>query len=296
MKIWRRCGSGFLTGLVFFTAMLTANAEVVPVSFDGLSVYLTGENAQTQKNADGTDGYYNRNASGVIGEGGRFVTDGVSFSNSLHYDAGYDYYYWGGFAVSNVKNTTTPGMDGWNLVNEYGAYTDDRSNGENYLVGYWNSVLEAPTITLSPGLSFETILISNTTYAALVVGNGNSFAYPFSEEGDLFQLVVHGYDATGVDLEYEVELAAYTNGQLSILDEWTEINLRELGFAGDTIWFTMTTTDEDPDYGPNTPLYFAVGGMTVAMAVPEPSSVMILAGAGLVGVVMYRRRGMGSRK
>ena len=286
MKWWRMGLVGWVCVMGCVAQGTSAMAAVVSVNFDGLSTYLTGANVETQQNADGTTGYYNRNASGILGQGGEFTTDGVSFNSQLSYDDMYKYYYWSGFAISNVKNTTTAG-----IVNQFGAYTDERMS-ENYLVGFMDIYNDGyPTISLTNGDTFESIWLCNTTYAAMSIQYGDDFARPFGA-GDHFDLILHGTDAAGNTLEQTVSLANYpTGGNLDLIDDWTEVNLRELGFAGDTIWMSLETTNMS-EWGANTPMYFAVGGMTVnreTPQVPEPTTWMMLAGIGIVGMTLRRR-------
>ncbi len=236
---------------------------------------------------------------------GQFTVDGVTFSNGYHTDWGN----WDGFAYSNVIDTTT---DGW--TNQFAVYLDEtsiRSASEsgNYLVSYCAldgmGASSDPTITLADDMQFASIWLSNTTYAALSMFNGDSFAKKFGgangTDHDWFSLTISGTDMLGNTLEKTYLMAEYLTDaktlDLNPLDDtttdngWFEINLAQDGFAGSQISFTMNSSDSGM-WGMNTPAYFALGKMTVSRntAVPEPSTWAMLIGMSVIGLSSWRQR------
>ncbi len=135
-------------------------------------------------------------------------------------------------------------------------------------------------------------LITNTTYAALSMRNGDQFAKKFGgadgNDADFFKLIISGYSggiATGNEVEFF--LADYRfgdNSQDYILDDWTFVDFSALGTA-DEVRFDFASSDTGM-FGINTPKYFALDNLT---AVPEPSAA-VLTLLGCLAACGYRRR------
>lgn len=205
---------------------------------------------------------------------GSFQSGNLAFVNryNLNYNS------WNGFAYSNTTDATTPGLE-----NQFSAYTGSGfgSGDDNYGVAYGNvesldpsnvSELEQlPYIELPNGASIESAYITNTTYAALAMRDGNSPAKKFGgasgNDEDWFKLNVYGTDASGVPLANTVEfmLADYTfsNNSLDyIVDEWTLVDLSALEDAR-CLYFNLTSPDVG-GFGMNTPAYFAIDNIEFA--------------------------------
>ncbi|WDQ14784.1 DUF4465 domain-containing protein [Rhodopirellula sp. P2] len=228
---------------------------------------------------------------------GVFSADGVEFSNR-HNDL---YGSWSGFAVSNHTDTISPGYP-----NEFSAYPGEGSDGSsNYAVafGYANStptnintLTALPSIYLPEGEQAISLDVSNTTYAALSMRDGDSFAKPFGgvsgTDPDFLKLSIFGIDANDqiLDATIDVFLAdfRFTDSlEDYILDEWQTIDLASLSNAT-SLHFNLSSSDVGP-YGMNTPGYFALDNFATVTAVPEPGSLAWIACAGL-GVAWQRRR------
>lgn len=170
--------------------------------------------------------------------------------------------YWNGFALSNVVDTTTPG-----IPNQYAVITGggfERGNGvvegSNYSVVY-NPSQGSAVIDIPEELGgLQGIMITNTTYAYLSMVNGDSFAKQF-EQGDWFQLNI-------IALDDEDNVAGSTNIFLAdfrssnpedhyILDEWSYVRLDGFGDATTQLQFQLYSSDTG-EFGMNTPAYFAV--------------------------------------
>lgn len=229
-----------------------------------------------------------------------FSSGGVNFSN--YYDA--EYGSWFGFALSSATDTTTPGYG-----NQYSSITGGGAGGSpNYAVvcdgGSWGT----PIVTLPAGKTFQSVKVTNTTYAYLAILNGDDGWGGVRQFGDLdkdddlsgnqgepdsFTLTFTGYagpngtgDITGTTT---FALADYTfadNEADYVVNEWTEVALSSLG-AARSMTLALSSTDNG-EYGINTPAYVALDDLQL---VPEPASIASVFGAALLMLGRRRRNG-----
>ncbi|TWU43407.1 hypothetical protein Q31b_24460 [Novipirellula aureliae] len=229
---------------------------------------------------------------------GNLDIQGVGFSNS------YENFYnsWGGFAVSNRTDTTTGDFN-----NQFSAFPGSGANeSSNYgvasgyhdLVGNFtgNEAFDRnnlahlrglPSIYLPQDTEAISAFVTNTTYAALTMANGGEGARAFGDT-DFFKLSVYGIDANDEVLSNEIEfhLADYRSEDDYIIDAWTLLDLTPLAGAS-SLHFNLASNDNG-NWGMNTPSYFAIDNLTI-QAVPEPSSFAILSLGG-TAVWFFRRR------
>src|SRR5207249_4062813 len=110
--------------------------------------------------------------------------------------------------------------------------------------------------------------IANTTYAALSMLNGDSFAKKFGgasgNDPDYFLLTITGLDSqqhsTGSVDFYLADYRFANNAQDYIVSDWTTVDLSSLGLDTQTLSFGLTSSDVG-DYGMNTPAYFALDNL-----------------------------------
>jgi hypothetical protein len=228
----------------------------------------------------------NSHWNGSDGSGG-FSSGGVTFDNN--YDT--DYGSWYGFSYSNVNNTTTKAYS-----NQYASFTGTGMGGGGiYAVGCvyinWMTGEAVPIVaTLDTPSRLGTVGITNTTVAALTMRDGNAFAKKFGgadgADPDWFKLTIIGKDAAGSETgSVDFYLADYRTDTKYIVDTWQLVDLSSLGTVK-TLEFTLSSTDNDSQYGMNTPAYFALDNLTV---IPEPATVgLLVLGAG----ALIRRRKM----
>lgn len=217
---------------------------------------------------------------------GGFSSGGVTFVNT--YDT--QYRSWNGFAYSNVNNTTTKGF-----LNQYAAFTGTGVGGSGiYAVGYmatdWMSgnPISCQAVLASPA-PLGTVAITNTTYAALTMRDGDDYGYAKKFGGasgtdpDWFKLTIIGKDSLGsVTGSVDFYLADYRTDNKYIVDTWQLVDLSSLGVVK-ALEFTLSSTDSGM-FGINTPTYFALDNLTV---VPEPATIgLLVLGAG----ALLRRR------
>ena len=195
---------------------------------------------------------------GSDGSGG-FTTNGAFFNNNFNFDFGS----WSGWSYSNTTDTTTPGF-----VNQYSSFAGGGANSSsNYGVAFTFNAGDA-TIDLPDGYSLESARITNTTYAALSIENGDSFAKQFGGESgndpDFFLLTITGLDNGGNSVgEVDFYLADYRfedNSQDFIVNDWEFVDLSSLDGATQ-LSFELTSSDNDPVFGLNTPAYFALDNL-----------------------------------
>jgi MYXO-CTERM domain-containing protein len=233
-------------------------------------------------------GYYN----GSDGAGG-FTSRGARFNNS--YSGGFA----SGWSYSRLTDVTTPGFG-----NQYSAYNLPAGGGDasptygiaNNFNYNGSSVQDTSValITLPPGTRPAAVRVTNTTYTALSVKNGDSFAKKFGgpsgNDPDFLLLTVQGRDALGaltgsVDF-YLADYRFADNSQDYIVSQWTTVNLSGLPAATSELTFRLTSSDVG-QFGINTPAYFALDNLAVT-PVPEPAA-WALAALGAAGLAARRR-------
>lgn len=208
------------------------------------------------------ESFYN----GADGSGG-FLSQGAFFNN--RYDPQFDF--WSGWAYSNQTDVTTPGF-----LNQYSAYNLPNGGGDdspNYGVVF-NAQLGDAYVLLPEGTTPTSVRITNTTYTALSMRDGDTFAKKFGgpdgTDSDFFVLTIHGLDANGdVTGSVDFYLADYRFQDPTlnyIVSSWTTIDLTPLGSAT-SLTFELASSDIGP-FGMNTPAYFAIDNLVVTPAEP----------------------------
>lgn len=221
-----------------------------------------------------------------------FVSGDVAFSNDFT-DFGF-FTSWEGFSYSSVNDTTTPGF-----MNQYAAFTGTGfdAGDDTYGVSFLGSAVDSrgSAITLPVATSVRGVFVTNTTYAALSMLNGDSFAKQFGgdtgDDPDFFRLTIFGVDADGEDTgSVTVDLADYTfqdNSKDYVVDYWKYVDLNALGDEVKRLEFSLASSDTAGGFI-NTPAYFAMDNLVIS-EVPEPGTLSAFALAG-AGLMMRRRR------
>ncbi|MEN8226608.1 MAG: DUF4465 domain-containing protein [Bacteroidota bacterium] len=190
---------------------------------------------------------------------GSFVSGKAWYHNAYNPD----WFSWSGWAYSNIADNKTPG---WG--NQYSAITGEGFNhSANYSVGYpyAASVIE---ISENKAHTVAGIFVTNSTFAALSMEQGDDFAKKFGgEEGldpDYLQLNIRGYkEGTQTDtitffladFRYEHSFEDY------ISKTWQWVDLSSLGKV-DSLEFSLESSDMG-DWGMNTPGYFCMDNLYV---------------------------------
>lgn len=205
--------------------------------------------------------YWNGSASPL----GTTFTDGNCIFPNF-YDTSWGGFWASGFAYSNIKDSTTAG-----IVNMYAARTAQGYNGSsNYVVSQQNSIIKLTGNAV--GKVVSGFYITNSTYAALSMKDGDMFAKKFGgvsgNDPDWFKLVVKKYIGGNLSSDsVEFYLADYrfsNNTQDYIISTWEWVDLSSLGNA-DSLLFTLSSSDVG-QWGMNTPAFFCMDNITTSDA------------------------------
>ncbi len=184
-----------------------------------------------------------------------FMDGDASFSNS--FDTAWSYWS-GGWAYSNVVDTTTVGSS-----NGKAAFTGIGYGGSsNYAVGKSNSKVILTGSALNKPVAG--VQITNSTYAALSMVNGDQFAKKFGgatgNDDDWFLLTIKGYtngQLTSDSVNFYLADFRFTdNTKDYIVKTWNWVDLTSLGSV-DSIKFNLTSSDKSA-WGINTPAFFCM--------------------------------------
>ncbi len=195
---------------------------------------------------------------GYAGSSNFFIA-GFTFSNI--YDAAWGS--WNGFSISNITDNTTAG---WG--NQYSAFPGSGRNSANYGVYYPEGTIQG-----NSSLAIDSFYISNTTYAAISMRDGDGFGKQFGSiyagdgttiDGtngeDYYRVWVIAEGYSGIKDSVEVYLADYRfadNSQDYIVDSWIKVDLSTFGILPYSITFRIESSDVG-SFGINTPTYFGI--------------------------------------
>lgn len=217
---------------------------------------------------------------------GGFSSRGASFNNTFTPAFGV----WSGWSYSNVNDSTTAGF-----TNQYAAIAGTGVGGTGIYGVAFNFSPGDARITLPAGTLPLSVSITNTTYAALSMKNGDSFAKKFGgasgNDPDFFLLTIQGRDAgnniTGTVPFYLADYRFSDNFLDKIVSAWTSVDLSSLPGNTTNLTFDLTSSDVGP-FGMNTPSYFALDNLIVG--VPEPTTMALLGMVGIgAGIYGWRR-------
>ena len=284
-----------LSNLVFWSwAIIAVNfgselARGALVDFEALSAFT----------ATGATGSYFNGNSGIGTNSNGWTTGGVHFNNT--YDASFGGF-WTGWSYSNVADAATAGFG-----NQYAAAPGGGSNGlggaapgQKYAVGFGDGAF----LNVPAGSLLQSLEITNTTYTALSMLNGDQFSKKFGgasgNDPDFFRVTLTGYSAPraqgSVIGSITVSLADYTSANNSadfVLRSWSTVNLAAIASAS-SIGLRFASSDVGT-FGINTPTYVAIDNLSFS-TVPEPTSLLLLATFTSLGGYHLQRRHRNSRQ
>jgi len=205
-----------------------------------------------------------------------FVSDGVTFTRT--WDQEFDCCA-GGWTYSNLTNLTLqPGDSDYFDKYAYSAYVLPSGGGTDGSSNFGVSFGDGSSVLAPTGEHFTSMRITNNTYAALAMLQGDSFAKRFGgatgNDPDWFRLSIQGFDTQGdpvgtVDF-YLADFRDANNANDYIVSQWTEVDLSSLVGASE-LRFTYDGSDVGP-FGLNTPSYFAADNL---VTVPEPGTLLL---------------------
>lgn len=214
-----------------------------------------------------------------------------------------DWNTWWGFTASNHADNACPAntlIQQWSnmakggiVLNDDGTVKTDKfsapvvSAAVPYIVGFYSPFMCARPLDMSfaEGKSYDAvgIYVNLNSYAYYSMEYGDAFARAFTN-GDRFTLTIHGVAADESEKTIDVNLAEYSNGDLTINRGWKYVDLTELGTINE-LYFTLDSTDSG-DYGMNTPAYFCLDKLMVK---PTDESVIASVNANSAADIIYDR-------
>ena len=225
-----------IASVLSFAALFNLSAQAQTADFE--DIQLQGANSVKIPNT----GTVNSN----------FNSGSCTFSNS--YAISFGGYWNSGWAYSKVNDTTTAGF-----TNLYGSYANKGfNNSNNYAVSQNETFIKINQNTLTG------LYVTNTTYAALSMKNGDAFAKKFGgtngNDSDWFKLTINAYQNGNLKTEkvefYLADFRFNDNSQDYVVKDWTFVNLTSLGSL-DSLKFTLTSSDTN-QFGLKTPAFFCV--------------------------------------
>lgn len=230
------------------------------ITFFFLAGLCSALNAQTTATFENLSLSANSYFDGSTSPGGTtFASGNIVLEN--YYDNAW--LYWAsGWAYSNMKDSTTAGYG--NLFSARPA--NGNANSANYAVGQQGAKIKFNAT--AEGKVVHGFFITNSTYAALSMRDGDSFAKKFGgstgDDPDWFKLTVHAwYGGNIVNDSVEFYLADFrfaNNSMDYIVNDWQWVNLSSLGNS-DSLVFSLSSSDMG-SFGMNTPAFFCLDDLT----------------------------------
>jgi hypothetical protein len=234
---------------------------------------------------------------------GGFAGSAAVLSNSFT-DWGGGFTSWSGFALSSLAGATiSPDDMAQSLFYgyQYHAAAGAAAGGSVFAVAYTgfpdDAIISFSQHALTAGgVRPLSVAISNSLYTWASMTYGDLFAKQFGgasgDDPDFLLLTITGRDAAQqVTGTVEFLLADFRSADPAsryILDHWVSVDLAPLGSGVLSMEFTLASSDMGA-WGMNTPAYFAMDMLTVA--VPEPAAAAgILALAAALMLWRGRRR------
>jgi hypothetical protein len=188
--------------------------------------------------------------------GTTFSSGNAIFPN--YYDTSFGGFWSSGWSYSNKKDSTTAGFS--NLFSAITAEGFDTS--KIYAIGTQGSKIYLNSHAI--GKVVKGLYITNSTYSALSMRNGDSFAKKFGgssgNDEDWFKITVktwHGGILSSDSVDFYLADFRYSdNSKDYIVRDWQWLDLSSLGKV-DSLQFQLSSSDVG-NYGMNTPAFFCI--------------------------------------
>lgn len=229
----------FLLAAFVFTGCSDDDKATVVLSFEGK---LTEANSEfISESANNKDTFQ---------DNGKLLT----FNHEYNYYG--DSYYFSAFTYMNrtensVDMSTT-------------AITKKGKVGTTYLCAFASDWTPAAfTINTPQVYSIKGAWVTNSTYTYHAMATDKiSGTTPF-KKGDWLKLTATGYGNNNAQVGVaEIYLANYSSDSSKPVGEWIWFDMTELGDAVKVV-FSLSSTDNDPEWGMRTPSYFCMDGVTL---------------------------------
>jgi hypothetical protein len=184
----------------------------------------------------------------------------ILFTNK--YDTSWGGYWSKGFAISTKSDSVTAGF-----TNLYSCFTKSGNNSRTFAVGQQRAKIVLKT---KDEFVITSLDITNSSYAALSMKNGDSFAKKFGgtsgNDSDWFMATFIGYrDGVKLSDSVNVYLADYRftdNSKDYILNKWETVDLNPIGLH-DSIEINLSSSDFGVS-GMNTPAFFCIDNVALS--------------------------------
>lgn len=253
-----------LAGFLLMAICAAARADTI-VSFDEKQ-YGTGS-------VTGANGSYFDGG----GQSSPWASGGVTFNN-------YFFGSWYGWAYSNVNNPTDGSWE-----NQYAAWTGTGVGGSgNYAVAFDDGYSDAARVAylnLPAGYRPTSIMLANTAYAAITMRDGDPYGMVQAfTTGDYFTVTLTGWSELAAGGSPTGTASFQLANGSQIVSGWNSLNLA--GLSDSTRSISVSFADSQNEL---VPAYAAFDNLTIT-AVPEPSTVVLLACGALAAVAHGRMR------
>ena len=189
------------------------------------------------------------------------VNDGVFRLSHLPSEMSYGGSSWEGFTLSTVSQDTAC---------VFGCVANGGLNGvaTPYIIGYYSEWVSSSQGYSSNIIEFdqlyypEYVYICQNSNTHKAIKHGEFNARPFTEQ-DTLALIIQTLDATKNPTATTIYYLAIDG---TCNEGWVKVPLTALGQTS-CLSFSITTTDIG-DWGANTPLYFALDGLTINTELP----------------------------
>ena len=189
-------------------------------------------------------------------EDGTCIYDGLLYSEA---EASFGSYYsydgqwetWGGFAISNNRNTDDLGYD---YSNQFSVYARQNSTfAVGYVFGDWGGHYANPIIEFSAPVTVVSADIANANKMYHYCNANPVVGFDDNAQPLKVDLVITGFDAQGAETGSVIcTLAA----EGRVLDDWTSADLSALGRVS-RLTFGIDSNDVG-EYGLNVPAFFCL--------------------------------------
>ena len=162
-----------------------------------------------------------------------------------------------GVTISRLTDNSTAGY-----TNSYSVYAGSGAEGSAKFAVLNPFGLSEPIIDFQETVEIKSAYVTNNTYAALSMRDGDAFAKKFSaEDEDYFIAVFEGINADGeITGTVNFYLADFRSGSnTGILDTWKKVDLSPLGKIR-KIAVGFESSDVGT-YGINTPMYVVIDNL-----------------------------------
>ncbi|MCB0379989.1 MAG: DUF4465 domain-containing protein [Flavobacteriales bacterium] len=189
-----------------------------------------------------------------------FTSGDFTFPNVFDTTWGAPGYWLGGFAYSNMTDTTTSGVG-----NKYSAKAGSQIGSPNYVVASNNSSFKS-----TQGIDILSLEITNSTYAYNSMRDGDAFAKKFGgptgNDPDWYKINIKTYFQSTLIDSLDFYLADFRfadNSQDYIIKDWRSLWISSSNFnVFDSIYFELSSSDVGM-WGMNTPAFFCMDNLNI---------------------------------